>query len=215
MALTNAQLVHVRNLTFTYDEAPAPALKALDVDIYARQRIILVGANGAGKSTLLRVLSGTHLSRSWDAFDVLGNAHPADQFNGMAYLGGVWRRKLTSFSGMNAFQMDVRAGDMMKRWQDDHAARRDELVRVLGINLDWRMHRVSDGQRKKVRIMLKLLRPWKLCLVDEFAVELDILARKRLMNYLAAECEVRGAAVVYATHIFDQMARSQKQKRPT
>merc|ERR1711924_252096 len=45
---------------------------------------------------------------------------------------------------------------------------------VLGINLDWRMHECSDGQRKKVRIMLKLLRPFKLCVIDEFAADLDI-----------------------------------------
>lgn len=199
------RLVHVRNLIFQYDEAPTPVLCGVDFDIHVGERIVLVGANGAGKSTLLRVLSGTHLSRTWDAFDVLGNTHPSDQFNGLAYLGGVWRRKLTNFSGMSAFRMDVRAGDMMQKWQEENRVRRDILVGVLGINLDWRMHRVSDGQRKKVRIMLKLLRPWKLCIVDEFAVELDILARKRLMDHLASECRVRGAAVVYATHIFDQM----------
>jgi len=199
------RLVHVRNLTFQYDEATSPTLCAIDLDIHAGERIVLIGANGAGKSTLLRVLSGTHLSRTWDAFDVLGNTHPADQFNGLAYLGGVWRRKYTCFSTMCPFQMDIRAGDMMLQWQMDNQARRDSLVRILGINLDWRMHRLSDGQRKKVRIMLKLLRPWKLCIIDEFFVELDILSRKRLMDYLITECNTRNAAVIYATHIFDQM----------
>merc|ERR1719261_1149642 len=142
---------------------------------------------------------------TFDEFDVNGESKTQDQYNGMAYLGGVWRRKKTGFEGMEPYSMDIAARDMMRQWQTDFLERRDELVRVLGINLDWRMHRVSDGQRKKVRIMLKLLRPFRLCLVDEFAVELDILARKRLMDYLGAECEVRGAAVVYATHIFDQM----------
>ena len=28
--------------------------------------------------------------------------------------------------------------------------RRDELVRVMGINLDWRLNECSDGQRKEV-----------------------------------------------------------------
>ena len=92
----------------------------------------------------------------------------------------------------------------MKAWQDEFVERRDMLVRVLGINLEWRMNRVSDGQRKKVRTMLKLLRPFKLAVIDEFVVELDIFARKRFMDYLARECDERGAAVVYATHIFDQ-----------
>ena len=40
------------------------------------------------------------------------------------------------------------------------------------------MHECSDGQRKKVRIMLKLLRPFQLCVIDEFAADLDIFSRK-------------------------------------
>ena len=60
------------------------------------------------------------------------------------------------------------------------------------------------GQRKKVRIMLKLLRPFRLCVIDEFAADLDIFSRKRFFDYLTRECAARGASVVYATHIFDQ-----------
>merc|ERR1719247_3180616 len=91
----------------------------------------------------------------------------------------------------------------MAQWQEEHMERRDELVRVLGINLDWRMHECSDGQRKKVRIMIKLLRPFQLCVIDEFAADLDIFSRTRFFEYLSQECEKYGSAVIYATHIFD------------
>ena len=99
--------------------------------------------------------------------------------------------------------MDIAARDMMAQWQEEHMERRDELVRVLGINLDWRMHECSDGQRKKVRIMIKLLRPFQLCVIDEFAADLDIFSRTRFFEYLSQECEKYGSAVIYATHIFD------------
>ena len=100
--------------------------------------------------------------------------------------------------------VDCAASEMMANWQEQFKDRRNELVRVLGINLDWRMHECSDGQRKKVRIMIKLLRPFQLCVIDEFAADLDIFSRKRFFDFLTRECEVRGAAVVYCTHIFDQ-----------
>lgn len=99
--------------------------------------------------------------------------------------------------------MDIAARDMMAQWQEDHKERRDELVKVLGINLDWRMHECSDGQRKKVRIMIKLLRPFQLCVIDEFAADLDIFSRTRFFEYLGRECDKYGSAVIYATHIFD------------
>ncbi|EGB06135.1 hypothetical protein AURANDRAFT_5221, partial [Aureococcus anophagefferens] len=168
-------------------------------------KVILVGANGAGKSTLLRILTGViYLGLEHDEFDINGNATPHDQANGVAYLGGVWKRRRTGFEGIEPFSMDIAARDMMKKWQAENLERRDELVRVLGINLDWRMHECSDGQRKKVRIMLKLLRPFRLCVIDEFAADLDIFSRKRFFDYLTRECAARGASVVYATHIFDQ-----------
>jgi CCR4-NOT complex subunit CAF16 len=140
----------------------------------------------------------------YDEFDINGNAKPNDQANGVAFLGGVWKRRRTGFDGVCPYSMDIAARDMMAKWQGENLARRDELVRVLGINLDWRMHECSDGQRKKVRIMLKLLRPFRLCVIDEFAADLDIFSRKRFFDYLTAECAAHGGSVVYATHIFDQ-----------
>lgn len=201
---TGEPVVTIKNLSFSYDKGKKN-IDGLDCVIPPNSKVILVGANGAGKSTLLRVLTGViYLGLDHDEFDVNGNDKPQDQFNGVAYLGGVWKRKRTGFEGMCPYSMDIAARDMMKMWQTANPERRDELVRVLGINLDWRMHQCSDGQRKKVRIMLKLLRPWRLCVIDEFAADLDIFSRKRFFDYLTDECALRQASVVYATHIFDQ-----------
>ena len=198
-------VVVIKNLNFRYDTGAPLNINGLDCVIPANSKVILVGANGAGKSTLLRILTGViYLGLESDEFDIAGTATPHDQAMGVAYLGGVWKRRRTGFEGIEPYSMDIAARDMMKKWQDENLERRDELVRVLGINLDWRMHECSDGQRKKVRIMLKLLRPFKLCVIDEFAADLDIFSRARFFEYLSKECALRGAAVVYATHIFDQ-----------
>jgi len=197
-------VVNVKNLSFSYDP-DKKNIDGLDCVIEPNSRVILVGANGAGKSTLLRILTGqiwTGLDS--DAFDINGNAKPNDQCNGVAYLGGTWKRRRTGFEGVCPYTMDCAASEMMGVWQQKHLARRDELVKILGINLDWRMHECSDGQRKKVRIMIKLLKPFQLVIIDEFAADLDIFSRARFFNYLTKECAERGASVVYATHIFDQ-----------
>ena len=191
-------LVKVKNLEFSYDPFKMPpSLCQIDCIIDPGSRVLLVGSNGVGKSTLLRDLSGSHLfsGMSYDEFLVLNNEKPMDQYNGIAYLGEEWLWKRSGFKGMEPFSMDIAARDMMKQWQQEHIERRDELVKILGINLDWRMHRVSDGLRKKVRIMLKLLRPFRLCFIDEFASELDIYSRKRLMEYLTCECLKRKASI--------------------
>jgi len=93
----------------------------------------------------------------------------------------------------------------MKKWQEESLKRRDELVDVLEINLDWRMHQISDGQRKKVQIMLALLKPFKLLLIDEFLNELDVVIRDKFFKYVDKECKLRNSSVIYATHIFDNL----------
>lgn len=197
-------VVTIRNLNFAYEEGK-PSIVGLNCVIPPRSKVILVGANGAGKSTLMRILTGQiFMGLDYDEFDVCGTKKPNDQSHGIAYLGGTWKRRRTGFEGVCPYTMDCAASEMMQKWQENNKERRDELVRVLGINLNWRMHECSDGQRKKVRIMIKLLRPFKFCVIDEFTADLDIFSRKRFFDYLTKECNERGAAVLYTTHIFDQ-----------
>ena len=75
--------------------------------------------------------------------------------------------------------------------------RRAKLMEVLDINPDWRMHTVSDGQRRRVQICLGLLKPFDVLLLDEITVDLDVLGRADLMQFLKGECEQRGATIVY------------------
>lgn len=198
-------VVTVRNLSFSYVTGQPPNVSGLNCMIQPNSKVLLVGANGAGKSTLLRMLTGQiWTGMEYDEFDINGNSQPNDQKNGVTYLGGSWKRQRTGFEGVCPYTMDCAASEMFEKWQEQYVDRRDELVSVLGIDLNWRMHECSDGQRKKVRIMIKLLKPFQICFIDEFAADLDILARSRFFDYLARECEERGASVLYATHIFDQ-----------
>lgn len=65
------------------------------------------------------------------------------------------------------------------------------------------MHAISDGQRRRVQIVLGLLEPWDVLLLDEVTVDLDVLVRQDLLRFLEKETRERGATIVYATHIFD------------
>ena len=65
------------------------------------------------------------------------------------------------------------------------------------------MHKVSDGQRRRVQICMGLLHPYKVLLLDEITVDLDVVTRMDLLDFFKEECEQREATIVYATHIFD------------
>ncbi|KAL2913370.1 CCR4-NOT regulatory complex component [Polyrhizophydium stewartii] len=159
-------------------------------------RCLLVGANGAGKSTLLRILAGKNLTKDGDV-RVLGRRAFYQGTEGGTYLGTEWAHN-------PIVKRDVPVSRLLKslgaeRYKD----RCSKLLEILDVNPDWHMHQVSDGQRRRVQIVLGLMQPWDVLLLDEVTVDLDVLVRTDLLDFLRRETEERRATIVYATHIFD------------
>lgn len=184
----------------------APVVTDLNLALPRGSRTLLLGANGAGKTTLLRVLGGHHMVPK-GAVTVLGGSPFHDVHLAasglLSYLGGNWEREVAFAGYAVPLAADVPAGDMLARAPGATPARVAELIRVLDIDPAWRMHRVSDGQRRRVQIAMGLAREFQVLLLDEITVDLDVLGRADLMAFLVKECESRGATIVYATHIFD------------
>jgi ABC-type uncharacterized transport system ATPase subunit len=64
-------------------------------------------------------------------------------------------------------QADISAEQLIFNVPDVDPERRRRLVELLCIDLSWHMHRVSDGQRRRVQICMGLLKPFKVLLLDE------------------------------------------------
>lgn len=103
----------------------------------------------------------------------------------------------TKHTLLTQLQGDFPASKMLNGFPGVDPARRAKLMEVLDINPDWRMHTVSDGQRRRVQICLGLLKPFDVLLLDEITVDLDVLGRADLMQFLKEECEQRGATIIY------------------
>ena len=203
--------IDVTNLNFEYPSSlPDPSarniLNGLNMQLAPGTRCLLLGANGAGKSTLLKVLAGKHLTKPVGAVKVMGT----DAFRDLklnlsrAYLDTQWGMRTVAFAGYGCpLQADIRVGSMMQKLQETFPERRDELMALLGVDPEWRMHKVSDGQRRRVQLLLGLVRPFDILLLDEVTTCLDVVVRQDLMIWLQKETETRGATIVYATHIFD------------
>lgn len=201
-----ATAVRVSGLDYCYGSSEV--LSGVDFRLKRGSRCLLVGDNGAGKTTLLRILGGKHLVPR-DMAAVLGrrNAFSPELNVLRSYLGGGWGKRSVAFVGYGCpMSADIAVGDMMPHLQRAFPARRAALYRVLRIDPAWNMSRVSDGQRRRVQIMLGLLRPFELLLLDEITTDLDVCTRMDLLAYLRAETEERGVTIVYATHIFDGLA---------
>jgi CCR4-NOT complex subunit CAF16 len=193
--LPDDPVISVRDLRFRYRADLPLVLDGVDLDVPPGSRCLLIGANGAGKTTLLRVMAGKHLVPREDV-RVLGRPafHDTDLAGEVEFLGG-------SFP----FEVDIRVGELVAGVRHADPVRRDRLIALLGVDLDWHMHRVSDGQRRRVQLLLGLIRPRRVLLLDEVTTDLDLLARQDLLDFLRDESEGRSVTVVYATHILDRL----------
>ncbi|CEH17065.1 Predicted ABC-type transport, ATPase component/CCR4 associated factor [Ceraceosorus bombacis] len=84
-----------------------------------------------------------------------------------------------------------------------HKERRDRLLDILDVDVAWRMHQISDGERRRVQLTMGLMEEWTVLLLDEVTVDLDVQVRADLLDFLMTETRERGATIIYATHIFD------------
>ncbi|GMN49003.1 hypothetical protein TIFTF001_018168 [Ficus carica] len=197
--------IKVYGLQFSYDGQP-PLFSEFNLNISPGSRCLLVGANGSGKTTLLKILAGKHMVGGRDVVQVLNGSAFHDTHlvcsGDLAYLGGSWSKTVGS-AGEIPLQGDFSAEHMIFGVEGADPVRRERLIELLDIDLRWRMHKVSDGQRRRVQICMGLLHPFKVLLLDEVTVDLDVVARLDLLDFFKEECDQRGATIVYATHIFD------------
>lgn len=206
--------IYVNNLNFSYtrsDYTKKQVLFNASLEIKQGSRCLLIGPNGASKSTILRIIAGRHLISAEDSHVYcLGKQsfYQTEGISGISFIGDSWT-KTVPFAGRGIpYQADIFVKDFNKSLQEQFPERKKKLYEVLEIDEYWRMNEVSDGQRRRVQIMLGLLRPFKILLCDEITVDLDVLARRRFLDFLREESIENNSTIIYATHIFDGLGSS-------
>ena len=172
--MSNALAIEVRDLHFAYRGDAREVLSGIDLEVAVGRRVLVIGANGAGKSTLLRVIAGKHMVDP-RTVQVLGTS----AFHDPALSG-----RIEMLGGRFAFAVDLRVDEILARQRDVDPARRARLIEVLGVDPGWHMHAVSDGQRRRVQLLLGLMRPREVLLLDEVTTDLDLIARQDLLAFL-------------------------------
>ncbi|KAG6617900.1 ATP-binding Cassette (ABC) Superfamily [Phytophthora cinnamomi] len=180
-------------------------LRDVNLTLQPGQRVLVVGGNGAGKSTLLSILAGKHLTADDTALVFGRDSFRDTTLNALrTFVSADWGQRAVAFAThAMAYSADMAVDEMMVKLQSDHPERRETLLKVLRIDPKWRLHRLSDGQRRRVQLFLALLRPSQLIVLDEVLGMLDIISRENVLAFLKEETETRQATVLLATHIFD------------
>ena len=197
------EYIKITDLDFSYEDKSI--FKNINLSLKSGNRYVLAGLNGCGKSTLLKIIGGKVLCRS-NKVQVKGN----DPFRNticnsyITYINNEWGMRTVAYCGYNIpLQSSITVKEMSKQIKKQYPERNQELLHILDINEEWRLNSISEGQRKRVQLYLNLIKPFDICLLDEITVNLDILVKDKLLDYLKKESIRNNSCIIYVTHIFD------------
>ena len=181
------------------------ALNKVSLDIKPAQFVGLLGQNGAGKSTLFQLLTGLFNSDEGQ-LRVCGHDISRDPIKALSSLGVVFQQSTLDLDltvggnlkfhcllhGLSRKQADLRIDSELERFSMQEI--RNTVVRNL-----------SGGNRRKVELIRALLHEPKVLLMDEATVGLDPESRKSLVNHVLTLCKEREIAVLWSTHIIEEV----------
>lgn len=198
---SNAYSIKLNHASFSYPDANQMALRDIELDIPAGQKLAVVGQTGSGKSTLLQLIT-----RYWDVK------------NGSIELAGKniqsWSEaQLRQSTSVVSQKVDILNGTLRDNLSMAKPDATDEELTAALVNVDlgyltketgldaWLGEggrQLSGGEKRRVGIARALLHDAPILLLDEPTEGLDKKTEQQIMALL--ETQFVGKTVVFITH---------------
>ena len=202
-------MIHVRQLTKSYQEIQTGVFKALDgisFDAMPGQIFGLLGPNGAGKTTALRILSTVLRPTSGRVYvngiEVTENPDKVRHQIGFVSTNTAIYDRMTAWEmvqyfgrlyGMNADQLQMRMESLFERFQ------MNEIRNTLG-------SKMSTGMKQKVSIVRAMVHNPPVLIFDEATSGLDILVAREVLKTVE-QLRDQGKCVIFSSHIMTEVQR--------
>ncbi len=195
--------VQIKNISYCYD-GKKTVLKNISLDIFAGEKIAVMGANGAGKSTFFLCLNGIILP---DNGEILLYGKKIDKKNIIDL------RKNVSFVFQDADNQivastvlsEISFGPMnLKLPRQEVQKRVQEAMEYMNLTAFAQRgtHYLSGGEKKRVTIADSIAMKSNIILFDEPTTALDAVHQQMLENTLEQLAQ-QGKTIIVSTHDVD------------
>jgi putative ABC transport system ATP-binding protein len=186
--------------TYRMGEVAVHALSAVDLELYEREFVVLLGPSGSGKSTLLNILGGLDLPSSGHVFfhqQDLTYANDAELTRFRRDCVGFIFQFYNLIPSLTARENVALVTEIVRRPMQPEAAL--ELV-GLGDRLDHFPSQLSGGEQQRVAIARAIAKRPEVLLCDEPTGALDYSTGKLVLEALAQVNQELGTTTAVITH---------------
>jgi thiamine transport system ATP-binding protein len=192
-------MLELRDVTVRFDDAEAPAVESVDLDLPTGEVLAVLGPSGCGKSTLLRAVAGLEpLASGSVSYDGRDLARVPTHRRGFALMfqdGQLFPHQSVAANVGYALRLRrVPAARVRTR-----VAELLELVGLPGFG-DRAPTTLSGGERQRVALARSLAGEPRLLLLDEPLSALDRTMRERLAHDLRDILVAAGTTALFVTH---------------
>jgi ABC-type Fe3+/spermidine/putrescine transport system ATPase subunit len=170
----------------------------VNLEIYDRELMVILGSNGAGKTTLINIIAGLTDYQGSVLFDGV----PVDRLPANQREVGYLFQSLVLFPHLDVIA-NIAYGLNTHRWSKQQVADRvDELLDLMNIkHLAARYPKqLSGGERQRVALARAIASSPKVLLLDEPMASLDTQTARYLRTELKQLQRRLGITAVYVTH---------------
>jgi ABC-2 type transport system ATP-binding protein len=184
------------------------ALKDVSFAVPPGEFAVLLGLNGAGKTTLVSLVTRLYHARRGE-IRVFGRALRTEPSRALAAIGIVFQQPTLDLDLAVAENLRYHAALHGLAPREGRARSEAELDRLGALDrANDRVRVLSGGLRRRVEIARALIHGPRLLLLDEPTVGLDLAARQAIIAHVRDLCRERGLAVLWATHLMDEIEAS-------
>lgn len=185
------------NIKKAYDKKNI--IDGVDLEIYDKEFLVLVGASGCGKSTILRMIAGLEEITAGKIFigeNCVNEVHPKDRDIAFVFQSYALYPHMSVYDNI-AFGLKMRKFDKETIDKKVH-----EAAEILDLTeyLDRKPKQLSGGQRQRVALGRAIVREPKVFLMDEPLSNLDAKLRVQMRSEIKKLHKKLDTTFIYVTH---------------